>query len=67
MSELAVKELGYDNNEHPADPYKWVHAFAPSLYETNKGSGKWYFYFEGREIYVTLDELKQLIKIFSQQ
>lgn len=64
MTQEEVKSLGYSNHILH-DPYKWVHnGFGPSLYETNKDSGKWYFYFEGREIYVDKTELTQLIQIF---
>lgn len=65
MTQEEVKSLGYGNHILH-DPYKWVHnGFGPSLYETNKDSGKWYFYFEGHEIHVTEEELKAIIKIFS--
>lgn len=61
-----VKLLGYDNTI-PFDPYQYVHIFGPSIYKSNKDSTKWYFYFQGQEIYVDKEELTQILRIFSKQ
>lgn len=57
-----IKSLGFDNTLLH-DPYQYTHSYMPSLYQTHKDSGKWYFYLEGREIYVDRAKLDQLLVI----
>lgn len=64
MTELEVLGLGYIN-DILHDPYQFRHPSAPSIYQTNTDSGTWYFYYQGREIYINRQELTQIISIFS--